>query len=143
MKIARMIKFSTLALLLTGLFTYSAHALEDADIPTEGITQGEFAMWLVKAAGAEGNLPPAALQDDAIKFLTKLGIQPKEGWDADKKLTKKDLQQMLGVSDKDAEGKSWAELIKQLVDFLINALNQLAAINSNNVSPSVSPGGGR
>ena len=143
MKILRIFRTSVLAIFLTGLFTFSSHALEDADIPQEGVTQGDFALWLVKAAGAEGNLPPAAMQDDAIKYLRNLGIQPKAGWDADKKLTRKDLLDMLGLSDKEGEGKTWNELVMALVDFLVNLLNQLTAIGDNSVPPTISPSGTR
>ena len=126
---------------IVSLFSFSAIALEDADVPEEGITQGEFALWLVEAAGAEGKLPPAALADDAINLLQKLGVKPKEGWSADKKLTKKDLVEMLGLTEKGAEGKSWLDLIKMLVQFVVDTIEQISATSQGGVSPSVSPGG--
>ena len=114
-------------------------AVEDADIPIEGITQGEFAMWLVKAAGIQGRLPPAALQQDAINLLYNLGFNPHEGWDKDKKLTQDDLIDILGISMKEAEGKSWEDIIKLLVQAVRDIVQQINAIAGASGSPSVSP----
>ncbi len=144
MKVIRLLSVLFVAFSVFAIITTSASALDDSDIPAEGITQGEFAMWLVEAAGAEGSLPQAALQQDAINFLTNLGIEPKDGWDADKTLTKENLAEMLGLTPEQASGKSWSELIKDLVQNLINILNSMAATNAAaQVSPTVSPAGSR
>lgn len=172
MKILQILRASVLAIFLTCFFAVSSHAEDgsnnnqgsnnnsnnssnnnnnnqgsnndqDSDIPQEGVAQGDFALWLVKAAGAEGNLPPAALQEDAMKYLRDLGIQPKDGWDKDAKLTKKDLIYMLGLEKKEGEAKTWNELVMALVDFLVNLLNQLTAISDNSVPPTISPSGTR
>ena len=138
-------RFTAVTTVLAALLYFPAHALavDEASIPTEGVTQGEFAMWLVEAAGAEGKLPPAALAQDAIQLLSDLGIKPKDGWDADKKLTQKDLADMLGLSEKEAQGKSWADLVQELVQNVTDTIAQISATSQAGVSPSVSPGGGR
>ncbi len=143
MKFLRTVALSSLALIVLGLFSGRVWAVEDEDIPAEGITQGEFALWVVEAAGVEGKLPPAALASDAVKFLQNLGVKPKDGWDSEKKLTSKDLVEMLGLADKDASGKSWTELIKMLITNIGTAVEQLGVNSDSSVSPSVSPGGSR
>ncbi len=144
MKSMQVLGLSVVVLALLSFASPMAFALEDSDIPAEGITQGEFAMWLVEAAGAEGSLPQAALQQDAINFLTNLGIEPKDGWESDKTLTKENIAEMLGLTTEQASGKSWSELIKDAVQNLTNTLNSMATTNAAaQVSPTVSPAGSR
>ena len=81
-------------------------------IPQEGMTQGEFAVFLVKVLDAEGFLPEAAVINDAIVFLENLGVEPPDGWDADKVLVKDDLVYMLGL---EKAGKlTFTELLEML-----------------------------
>jgi hypothetical protein len=73
----------------------------------EGMTQGDFAVWLLKAVQGYGPQamgpgtqlqappPPAFQADEAIDFLMNLGIQPAGGWKKDEPLTKEALASML------------------------------------------------
>jgi hypothetical protein len=112
-----------------------------ADEPTEGMTQGEFAMWLVEEAGLQGQLPPAALQSDAMTLLSNLGIQPEGGWNADAEITTGDLAYMLGISESEAAGQSLAELAEALVDAVVTAAAQAGATSVGGTSPTISPSG--
>jgi hypothetical protein len=74
----------------------------------EGMTQGEFALWLVRAIGAlqepdpqhaigiKSKLPPGANADDAINFLTQLAVVPKGGWEKDDPVTKELFVDLVG-----------------------------------------------
>lgn len=79
----------------------------------EGMTQGDFALWLVKAIGAQSKLPPAAQAEDAIKFLTELGSIPEEGWQKDEPMT---AELLAGLLEDPGEGKdlSWEELVDEV-----------------------------
>ena len=144
MKLVRAMGVAVLSVLFfSGVYVPSSNALDQESIPAEGITQGEFAIWLVEAAGAEGKLPPAALADDAIKFLTNLGFQPADGWNADKKLTRKELLQILGISESEAADKTWAELVEMVVDKVSAAIESAVATSGSSVTPTVSPSGSR
>ncbi|HNV87159.1 MAG TPA: hypothetical protein PKL97_09405 [Candidatus Omnitrophota bacterium] len=67
--------------------------------PTEGMNQGEFALWLVKAVGAMGKLPTGANAQDAFDFLTGLGMVPQGGWQADGTVTKAFLASLLDLPE--------------------------------------------
>ena len=92
-----------------------------AAAPTEGMTQGDFALWLVKEVGALAKLSPAATGQEAIDFLKSLGLSPEEGWDANKPVTKKFLASLLG--DPDAENLSFDDLVAKVRDFVQNLFN--------------------
>jgi len=69
--------------------------------PTEGMAQGDFAIWLVKAIGAMGKLPSGANAQDAITFLTDLGMVPQGGWNPDGKVTKDFLASLLDLTEQE------------------------------------------
>ena len=92
----------------------------------KGMTQGEFAIWLVKEAGAIRQLPAAASAQDAIDFLRNLGVVPSEGWDPDKEVNEAFLKSFL--DEKDATG-TFDELVQKIQD-------QVAS-RFNNANPSV------
>lgn len=90
----------------------------------EGMTQGDFALWMVQAIGALGKLPPGAKGDDAIKFLggnidprsgqsSGLGIIPEGGWQKDDPMTKELLTGLL-EDPKDGAGLSWDDLVDKV-----------------------------
>ncbi len=91
-------------------------SLAQSGAPTEEWSQGQFALWVVKAAGAISKLPPAATGSDAIVFLTKLGVIPEDGWKKDGKITKEFLLSLLGDDSEGAEGLSFDDLIQRLQD---------------------------
>ena len=62
----------------------------------EGMSQGDFALWLVKAIGAQSKLPPAATADEAIDFLQRLGVVPEGGWDKNGTVDSAFLKSLLG-----------------------------------------------
>lgn len=76
----------------------------------EGMTQGDFALWLVDAIGAKSKLPPAADAKDAVDFLTQLGSIPEGGWQKDEPMTKELLASLLEDPEEGA-GMSWDELV--------------------------------
>ena len=98
-------------------------------------------MWLVKAAGALSKLPAAATRDDAIKFLTKLGVVPEAGWKKDDKISKEFLLSLLG--DKDAENLSFDDLVKKVEERVTTLFNQsiLGFFPASSGSGSASSGG--
>ncbi len=88
---------------------------------SENMTQGQFALWLVAAVGASDKLPASATEQDAIDFLTKLNIQPAEGWKKTEVITKAFLASLLG--DDSAASLDFSELIervKNMVDGIFN-----------------------
>ena len=108
-------------ILLTTLPT-PVHA--EQGMPTQEWTQGQFALWLVEAAGAISKLPPAATGVDAITFLNKLGVAPEGGWKKDEKITKEFLLSLLGDDKEGAEGLSFEDLIKRVQDRVTVLFNQ-------------------
>lgn len=89
--------------------------------PVEGTTtQGEFALWLVKEVGAMSKLPAAPTGQDAIDFLTELGIVPDDGWKQDDAITKEFLSSLLG--DEEATG-TFEELLDQVQTHVRNSLS--------------------
>lgn len=99
-------------LFFLGLFL-ALPATSQAEIELkEGMTQGDFALWLVKAIGAQTKLSPAATGDDAIKFLTSLGIIPEGGWQDDEVITNEILAGLL--DDPDTASSSFDELVEKV-----------------------------
>ncbi len=94
----------------------------------EGMTQGEFALWLVRAIGAlqepdpqhgigiKSKLPPGANADDAINFLTELAVVPKDGWKKDEPITKELLADLLG--DPEAVNLDFSDSVKKVQEFV-------------------------
>ena len=58
----------------TSLCLVFSPAAQAKTLPEEVKTKGDFALWLVKEAGAIRQLPPAGNAEDAIAFLQKIGI---------------------------------------------------------------------
>lgn len=92
----------------------------------EGMTQGDFALWMVQAIGALQKLPPGAKGEEAIQFLggqpdprsgqsTGLGIIPEGGWKKDEPITKELLATLL---EKPEEGAnlSWDDLVQKVTE---------------------------
>lgn len=84
----------------------------------EGMKQGDFALWLVKAIEATSELSkqnPAYTAKDAINFLTGLGAipDPDKGWQKDEPMTKELLANLL---EKPEEGAnlSWDDLVEKV-----------------------------
>ena len=61
------------------------------------MTQGEFAMLLVRVLGMEGSLPTAATVEDYCDLLSSLGLEPYDGWNPDAPLTRGILSEILGI----------------------------------------------
>lgn len=99
----------------------------------EGMTQGDFALWLVKAINAQsaflpagkhtGTSPsvnlllnPAAGPVEAIQFLTEqIGISPEGGWQEDEPMTKEILAQLLEDPEEGAS-LDWDTLVEKVRD---------------------------
>lgn len=130
-----MFKAGGMFVLLVGLILVSNLVYAVETEITEGMHQDEFAMLLIEELGAEKLLPPAAVVVDYFALLKEFGIEPVDGWDTEEVITKEDLIYMLGLSDKDAQGLSFEDLLEKLMDRLADVL----AIRSD-VRPPVSPG---
>ena len=103
-------------LFVLGLFmTLPATSHAEVELQ-EGMTQGDFALWLVKAIGADSKLPPASVAEDAVKFLTDLGVVPEGGWQKGEPMTKEALASLL--EDEDAANSSWEELVEKVRDYV-------------------------
>jgi len=59
--------------------------------PNQPITQGEFAVYLVRALALERNLPLAPTKNDYVVALEQQGIYPPNGFEPNEPLTKKDM----------------------------------------------------
>lgn len=102
-------------IILTSIFVFffSFVSSGQAALP-QGMTQGQFAIWLVKEAGAIRKLPPAASAQDAIDFLQKLGVFPKDGWEIDKEVDETFLKSFLP----DGATGTLDELLQQVQDLV-------------------------
>lgn len=99
----------------------------------EGMTQGDFALWLITAiqpqlqglpagqhAGVTASvnflLNPAAGAEDAIKFLTdQLALVPEGGWQKDEPLTNEALGSLLEEPE-EGEGLGFDELVEKVLE---------------------------
>ena len=92
----------------------------------EGMTQGDFALWLVQAIGGLQKLPPGANGEEAIQFLSGapdlrsgqssgLGIIPDGGWQKDEPMTKELLASLLEDPEEGAN-LSWDDLVKKVTE---------------------------
>ena len=62
------------------------------------VTEGEFAVRLVKLMGIERRLPPAPLRADYIEVLESIGIAPLKGWHEDKILTRENYAVIMALA---------------------------------------------
>ncbi len=108
-------------LFFTLVFCFAIASVSQAEVK-EGMTQGEFALWLVKEIGALSKLPPSALGQDAIDFLTNLGVAPENGWKKDEALTANILKSILGGGD-DTKGLSFNDLVTRVRDYVRTQLS--------------------
>ena len=114
----RLMSFLGVILLLSALIKITPAYAQ----PEEGVTtQGEFAIWLIKQAGALSHLSPAAQGQEAIDFLISLGMVPAEGWDEDKPIDKDFLRSLLGLEE--GEELSFEDLLAKLLDKFSNLLS--------------------
>jgi hypothetical protein len=97
-------KRNLLTVLLVTLFAFAfiLNPLAHAELK-EGMSQGEFAIWLVKAVGAMYKLPPGANAQDAVDFLTNLGLVPDGDWQVDGIVDKQFLISFLNLSQEEAD----------------------------------------
>ena len=131
-------KWSKLAAVALFGFLFLLPTISHADITQES-TQGEFALWLVKAIGAQDKLSPAASADDAIEFLTKLGVIPEGGWKQDEKITKELLGSFLDDPNLDLANTSFDDLLKKVIDHVKSVFDdrKLAIFGVTSASSSV------
>ncbi len=100
------------------------------------LTQGEFALAILAEAHAIDRLDENALGQDAIDFLTSLGIIPEGGWDANKPVDEAFLRSL--VQDSPA-GASLEEIIQSIVSAIESSISFLPAeqnVNSGSTGPS-------
>ena len=88
----------------------------------EGMTQGDFGLWLVKAVGAQAKLPPAASGEDAIAFLSGLGVIPEGGWQKNEAISKEFLSSLLDKKD-EASGLSFDDLVQKVREHVESTFN--------------------
>ena len=109
-------------------------------------TQGEFALWLLKEAGAMNQISPSANGSDAINFLKIIGVIPENGWKADEPINKQFLASLLGLSEQETTEKSnkpdgFQELVDSVVQLVENRFNSAATgvSSADNSASSSSP----
>jgi len=106
----------TWAFIFLVAFVFAVPMQANAEGLSQDMTQGQFASWLVKAMGAQGQLSPGATGQDAIDFLFKIGVVPEEGWDEEAKIDRKFLASLLG--DPGAASMDFNALVDKLVDYV-------------------------
>jgi hypothetical protein len=85
------------------------------------ITEGEFAVRLVKMMRLERSLPSAPLQADYVDLLEMIGLSPLIGWDQDRLLTRDNYAIIIAM----AAGKEklvW-EKAQEVCDHNVEAIN--------------------
>lgn len=129
-------KVILLILLSISVLTFALPMTSQAADLAEGMTQGDFALWLVKEIGALSKLPPAAQGQDAIDFLISLGIAPEDGWSKDEPVTKEVLASLL--DGEDAANLSFEELVDAVTEHVETLLSdrQLAVFKATNPTAS-------
>jgi len=104
---------SILALMVFISCSLSYAALEDFNA---NMSQDDFAMLLVQELEMERLLPASAVVTDFFDLLSEMGIEPEDGWDIDGVITGDDLAHILGLSEDEAAGMSFGELVAMLLD---------------------------
>lgn len=114
------------------LFLALPGTLQAQDIELkEGMTQGDFALWLVKALGAQNHflqagetnpkaavnllVNPAAGPEEAIKFLTELGSVPEGDWKKNEPITTEWLAGLLEKPE-EATNLSFDDLVAKVLE---------------------------
>ena len=97
-------------------FGFAASTVARAEMK-EGMPQGEFALELVKIAGVLNKLTPGATGQDAINFLTKVGVVPEKGWDAASPVTKEWLASFF-PDDPTKANLSFQALVDAIIAFV-------------------------
>lgn len=117
-------QFVSLGILFVfAFFLFAPTALQAAEVElSDGMSQGDFAVWLVKAIGATSKLPPAATGEDAIAFLTGLGVIPEGGWQKDEPISNELLASLLG--DSETGGLSFDELVQKVREHVQNIFDE-------------------
>ena len=105
----------------------------------KGGTQGEFALWLVKAAGASKSLPAAPTAQDAIDFLRKLGVAPAEDWDVDKTVDEAFLRSFFGEGD-DVANLDFDKLVEKLQALVESRFENISYSNPSAVATASGSG---
>lgn len=82
-------------LLFTFCFFVFSLGLFSQQVPSEIVTQGGFALKVVKIMKAK--LPIEATEQDAVAFLETLGLTPSDGWNISKQLNEKVLSEILVI----------------------------------------------
>lgn len=100
------------------------------------MSQGTFALAIIKEAGALSRLSPGASGQDAVDFLSSLGIIPEDGWDVSKPVDEAFLRSLVQNSP---EGATLDEIIQSIVTSLESAILLQATeqnVNSGSAGPS-------
>lgn len=112
-----------LMILLASLVAVASFAAKK-DAASSGVTQATLAEELVRSLGMASYLPADASDQDIFALLMQNGIAPKDGWQADKLVTKADLARILvqamGASDSVANPEDDASWIAALSALGIN-----------------------
>lgn len=104
-------------------FMFASFAQAEIGSVSEDMTQGDFALWLVRAVGAMYKLPPGANDKDAVAFLTTLGLVPQGNWQTDEKISKEFLASLLDIPDSEKEAllkdpQGFDKLLQKVKDLL-------------------------
>jgi len=108
-------------ILVTG-FWLLVSGLYAQETPAKKMTEGEFAVKLVKMMKLQRLLPPAPLAEDCIRVLEQFGIAPLTGWNANRELTKENYAVVIAM----ASGKEGVvgEKAQEACDKNVDIINQ-------------------
>lgn len=134
-------KFLTLILvcasMAAGAVVQAADGKANAGKP--GVTEGEFAKWLVNVLGLSRSLPAAPSDKECFAALLQNGIAPKNGWNATNLVTMASLSRVIvqsmhkqGEVKNPQDDKSWIEYLKTShVEFatVTEALSQVGPLD--------------
>lgn len=134
-------KFLIMVLVCAGVIGGTAVRAADAKNggSKAGVTEGEFAKWLVNVLGLTRGLPAAPAETDCFSALMRNGIAPKSGWNATNLVTRGTLSRVVvQCMKKQAEvknpedDKSWiAYLASQKIEFanVTEAMDELGPLD--------------
>lgn len=153
--IRKLFAFVVVCSLAVGL---SARAADDATQPAggakkAGVTEGEFAKWLVETLGLARTLPAGPTENQCVAVLLQNGITPKNGWNSTNLVTwatlARTVVQSMGKADEVQDpdnDKAWIDYLASIGVVFANAreaLDQIppsgSALNTAAVNTSTDP----
>ena len=97
----------------------------------ETLTQGQFAVKLVKSMKLYDRLPIAALPSDCVALLENMGISPLKGWDRKALLTEEDYTVIIAkaIGKENVVHTKAAEVCHRTIDVIDEAWQKYPALS--------------